>query len=217
MSNKYVNDFNDCVGAYYNNIKKNKHKSKDEELELISKAKNDIKYRNIVLESNLKFVFSVAKKYRGRGVDMEDLISEGNMGLIRAIESFDISKDVKFISYAVFWIKAYIENFIKRKSFQTEREINVDDDDECKEKYFTEEVEEHISNMEQFNQYNVQQLLSVLTERERNIMEMYFGINGDEMTLDDIGEVLEISKERVRQCKVTAIRKMRNELMLSYH
>ena len=85
MSNKYVNDFNDCVGAYYNNIKKNKHKSKNEELELISKAKDNVKYRNIVLESNLKFVFSVAKKYRGGG---HDLASGANLKSLDELDEF---------------------------------------------------------------------------------------------------------------------------------
>lgn len=218
MKNRYVNDFNDCVKAYYKTIKNFSHKDKDDEIELLKLAKTDIKYRNIILESNLKFVFSVAKKYKGYGVDMEDLISEGNLGLIKAIEKFDTDKDVKFISYAIFWIKAYIINYINKVQNKNYNEIVYDEpyeilEDECK--LFNSEIEEHISNVEKNTKLKVETLMSVLDDREKNILEMYFGINGDEMTLDDIGEILNISKERVRQCKIVAIRKMRNELMLS--
>ena len=82
-------------------------------------------------------------------------------------------------------------------------------------KIFNTEIEEHIDTVETHNRIKIQKLMSVLDDRERAILELYFGLNGDDMTLDDIGEMLNISKERVRQCKVNAIRKMREELMLS--
>ena len=218
MKNRYVNDFNDCIKAYYKTIKNFKHKDKDDEIELLKLAKTDIKYRNIILESNLKFVFSVAKKYKGHGVDMEDLISEGNLGLIKAIEKFDIEKDVKFISYAIFWVKAYMLNLINKVKTKNSNEIVFDEPYEVLEdenKLFNTEIEEHIDTVETHNRIKIQKLMSVLDDRERAILELYFGLNGDDMTLDDIGEMLNISKERVRQCKVNAIRKMREELMLS--
>ena len=100
--NVYVNDFNTTVQTYYTNLKKYKPISREKEKELFKLIKNNnIEAKNELLESHLKFVFNVAKKYKGKGVPLEDLISEGNMGLTKAIEKFDDEKGVKFISYAV--------------------------------------------------------------------------------------------------------------------
>lgn len=91
--------------------------SREEEYELAEKAKNGNKLaRDKILSSNLKFVISVAKKYQNRGLDLIDLISEGNLGLITAIEKFDPEKGYHFISYAVWWIRQAILKAIYEKS-----------------------------------------------------------------------------------------------------
>ena len=80
MTNDYVNDFNTTVQTYYKELKKCNPISREKEVELIKKAKkNDLKAKNTILSSNLKFVFDVAKNYKGCGVPLEDLISEGNL------------------------------------------------------------------------------------------------------------------------------------------
>lgn len=80
MANAYINDFNTTVQTYYKELKNCKPISKEYEKELIKKAKkNNIKARNEILTSNLKFVFDVAKNYKGCGTPLEDLISEGNL------------------------------------------------------------------------------------------------------------------------------------------
>ena len=100
--NQYANDFTHTVRVYYDDLKSTKPLTRAKEKRLLRLSKRgDMKARNELLEANLKFVFDVAKRYSGRGVPMGDLISEGNIGLIRAIEKFDESNDVKFISYAV--------------------------------------------------------------------------------------------------------------------
>ena len=112
--NSYVNDFNEAVNNYYESLKKCKPVSREEERKLVKLAKQgDISAKNRILESNLRFVFNVAKNYKGCGVSLNELISEGNMGLIKAIEKFDLTKEVKFISYAVWWIRQGIQAYIK--------------------------------------------------------------------------------------------------------
>jgi RNA polymerase primary sigma factor len=91
--------------------------SREEEYELAIKAKNGDKLaRDKILNANLRFVVSVAKKYQNRGLDLIDLISEGNIGLITAIEKFDPEKGYHFISYAVWWIRQTILKAIYEKS-----------------------------------------------------------------------------------------------------
>ena len=131
MSNCYVNDFSTSVRTYYNDLKRCKPLTRSRERELMELAKKgDESARNDILSANLRFVFLVAKKYRGKGVPTEDLISEGNMGLIKAIEKFDPLKNVKFISYAMWWIHAYMREYIKKR--QTMLGIEVSDNETFK-------------------------------------------------------------------------------------
>ena len=103
MANLYVNDFSTTVKTYYDELKKYKPISREKEKELLIKAKNgDLNAQNEILTSNLRFVFNIAKRYKGNGAAISDLISEGNLGLVKAIQKFDPEKDVKFISYAWF-------------------------------------------------------------------------------------------------------------------
>ena len=117
--NQHVNDFTDNVRVYYNELKKYKPISRKEEKRLIKLYKNgSLMAKNKLLESNLRFVFDIARKYTGRGVPICDLISEGNLGLIKALDKFDNSKNVKFISYAVWWIKqAMLDSISKNKAY----------------------------------------------------------------------------------------------------
>lgn len=226
----YVNDYCNTVQTYYRDLKKCNPISRDEEKDLMKRAKkNDIEARNKIFTSNLKFVFDVARKYRGCGVALPDLISEGNMGLMKAIDKFDEDRDIKFISYAVWWIKQSIIDFIKKT--QNKNKIEVDNNelneskyDSCSDSEYDDDiicieqsdddfdsVEEENSNMEMLSD-----AMSVLDERELSIIKAYFGIGQKkEMNLDEIGNSLNISSERVRQIKKNAIRKMRNEIMSS--
>lgn len=94
---------------YLNEISKIPTLSKEEERELAIRAKNgDENAKNKLVTSNLKFVVKIASRYQNRGLSLSELISEGNVGLIKAIEKYDINKDIKLISYAVWWIKQKI-------------------------------------------------------------------------------------------------------------
>lgn len=231
--NQYVNDFTDNVKIYYKELNKYKHLSKEEENELISRYRNgDLKARDKLLESNLKFVFDVAKKYTGRGVAISDLISEGNMGLIRAYEKFDETKGVKFISYAVWWIKQSMLECIRRNNIKEMNEINDEETinpvfeksvgDEENDDYeitydmsYSDEGDTIESEAEEGHKVYVSFLLARLTDRERKVIESYYGFNDSkELTLFEIGKEMNLSSERVRQIKVTAMRKLRSYALL---
>lgn len=103
----------DSVRIYLKEISKYKVLSPEEELELAIKAANgDESAKNSLIQSNLRFVVSIAKQYLGKGIEFEDLIAVGNCGLIKAVEKFDPTIGVKFLSYAGWWIRDYIINEI---------------------------------------------------------------------------------------------------------
>ena len=234
MTNDYVNDFNTTVQTYYKELKKCNPISREEEKELFKKIKNEnsLSARNKILSSNLKFVFDIAKRYRGRGVSMEDLISEGNLGLTKAIDKFDVEKDIKFISYAVWWIRQYISDFIKKTNekdnneFSNDEQMNTkvkcnelfDEEDETftfSEVVMSNEKEELEKELSKNRKIIIEKLLSKLPTNGQFIMKCYYGIGINKaMTLTEIGERLNLSAERVRILKKKYMRFLRSEIML---
>lgn len=229
MQHQYANDYTASVKTYYKELKSYKPITRVKERELLRKAKcGDLNARNKIVEANLRFVFDTAKNYKGRGVPIGDLISDGNLGLIRAIDKFDESKNVKFISYAVWWIRQGIlenlEKHSKKKKVEVENDeinasnaanvtsLNLDDDEPSQDVGGFSNAEEELDAPETL----VDELLSKLNERERSIIEKYYGINGQKaMTLDELGEEFNISKERIRQIKKKSFRIMRTQVMLN--
>ena len=230
--NQYVNDFTRTTQVYYDELKKYKPLSKIKERRLLKQCKRgDEKAKNELLEANLKFVFDIAKRYTGRGVSIGELISEGNMGLIKAVDKFDETQDVKFISYAVWWIKHSMLDAIKRNKLISYVELNHEDgNDSTIERKVTDDEDEMISSddvmysnehEEKRRETNEEQkkvvssLLSVLTPREKFVIENYYGVNNkNELTLIEIGAELKLSSERVRQIKEKGMRKLRSKAML---
>ena len=104
------------LDQYKKDIRKMKILGKKEELKLVQRIeKGDREAVKKLVESNLRFVPFIARKYRGLGVPFEDLINEGNIGLIRAARKFDSSKGAKFVTYAVWWIHTSIKNALSRQ------------------------------------------------------------------------------------------------------
>lgn len=229
--NQYANDFTNTVRTYYDELKTRKPLPRLKEKRLLRLSKRgDIKARNELLEANLKFVFDVAKKYSGRGVPMGDLISEGNLGLIRAIEKFDNDKDVKFISYAVWWIRHSMLEAIQKRRLTEHMEIErgtsnddvfektlADSEDDEGDLGGISPVNDDIESIERAKNQNclINKMFSSLSTRELTVINHYFGIDGfDKLNLIEIGEKLGITSERVRQIKTSAIRKMRSSALM---
>ena len=121
----------DLLKSYYASLKKCKPISKEEEFDLLKKAKNgDTEATNKIVESNLRFVWSVAKCYSNQGVPLLDLISEGNMGLFKALEKYDLDSGIKFITYAVYWVRLYIYNLITDKNKKNNTEVDFGDNND---------------------------------------------------------------------------------------
>lgn len=230
--NSYANDFTKTVQTYYKDLKKYNPISKDNELDLIKQAKkNNLLAKNTILSSNLKFVFDIAKKYKGKGVAMEDLIAEGNIGLVKALDKFDTSKNVKFISYAVWWVRQSMQEVIKKRQQQTTIEISDEEsttsltnkcqlhDSEDELVLPTENMlsnEDEANSLELNNSQNkiLNKLLNKLDPRARYIIKSYYGLDKNEMTLEEIGNELNLSRERVRQIKEKNLRILRSEILL---
>ena len=202
-----------------------------------------------LIEGNLRFVITVAKQYQNQGLDLGDLIAEGNLGLIKAIKNFDWGKNLRFISYAVWWVRQSILQSLNENARTIRLPVNIVQELQ-KEKKAVEkgisEISEKFSNLpsmlqidnaineegdtlldvlvnknatspdESFNNQDILKqklidILNVLDERERVIIEDYFGLTGSCRTLEDIGTDFDLTKERVRQIKEKALRKLRNE------
>ncbi len=223
----------------------------------ITKEEKKTLYNELVV-GNLRFVISVAKMFQNQGMDIMDLISEGNIGLIKAAERFDPTSGLKFISYAVWWIRQSImaslnENArtiripsnLVQEAQKKKKEENLSEED----KYHISvsgETENESSNLPYciglYNEINeegdqlidlipnknaespedilnspeeikkkVALMLGVLDDREKTIIERYYGLTGVESNLEDLGEEFGCTKERIRQLRDKAIKKLRNE------
>jgi RNA polymerase primary sigma factor len=210
------------VSTYFNEVASYKPLSKEEELELWRKYKynGDMGARDKLISSNLKFVASIAKQYQGRGLSYADLIAEGNIGLIKALDKFDGERGYKIISYSVWWIRQTIlEALAKRNTsddedlpYDYEKPLVTDDDD-----YKTEMGDDNFINDGLENNKEVEQseairfLMEYLNQREKNIITKYYGLDGNKpKTLEEIGMEYGLTKERIRQIKNTSFKKMRS-------
>lgn len=214
---------------------------------LDSKEKEAIHHE--LLQGNLRFVITVAKQYQNQGLELADLVAEGNIGLMKAIKNFDWTKKLRFISYAVWWIRQSILQSLNENSRTIRLPVNVVQElykekksieangGELSEKmaslpsvvgldrHINDEGDTLIDMIADMNSpqpdevFNTKDLLKqklvgimdVLDDRERTIIEDYFGMSGQNRTLEEIGNDFNLTKERVRQIKEKALRKLRNE------
>lgn len=244
------------IAGYLKDIRRIRVMTPDRERELAQrmlspditeKEKREIQQE--LLEGNLRFVITVSKQYQNQGLDLSDLIAEGNYGLMKAIENFDWTKGLRFISYAVWWVRQSILQSLNENARTIRLPVNVVQElhrakkelDSAgvalPEKFATLPYTINLDNplneegdtlLDILNNPNAEladaglstedtlkkkllEMLDVLDNRERVIIEDYFGLTGNTRTLEDIGGDFSLTKERVRQIKEKALRKLRNE------
>lgn len=227
MSNKYVNDFTTTTKKYISSLATKEYEPipKEIEDELFRRYKSGDRraYKQLV-NVHLRLVVNIAKKYKGMNVDMNDLISEGNLGLITAIERFDTEKGVRLCSYAKWWIAKYILESLGTKNKQEENELRFTDiktehDDDSNEDYADDtniltDIESEDCNVMHYQEI-VDSLLNTLDDRSKFVMERYYGLNNTEqLSISEIGEKLGISTERVRQIKNRAMMTLRSYALI---
>ena len=244
------------ISHYLKDIRKIKVMTPEREKELAKKMKSDDvsfeerkKIEQELLEGNLRFVITVAKQYQNQGLDFPDLIAEGNLGLMKAIKNFDWNKDLRFISYAVWWVKQSIIQSLNDNARTIRLPVNVVQDLQKAKKEVEQtgkKLDDKFSSLpsiinldmninedgdtlidiiknndaespdEVFNTKDILKdkllsLLNVLDDREKSIIGDYFGLTGTPRTLEDIGGDFNLTKERVRQIKEKALRRLRND------
>lgn len=198
---------------YITEIKKFKNLSKEEEFDLLISAKNgNLNSKNKLIKSNLKYVVQVSKKYQGMGIDLDDLISFGSIGLVISIDRFDLNNDVKFITFAIYYVRAEIKKSLNdlsrlvripshktkvdNKYFKTYN-ISLSDDENinmCDKIQYDTQIEENSLNID------INRSLNYLPDKQRDVIKMYYGIDYNKpKTMDEIALELNISNERVRQ------------------
>ncbi len=124
-----VEHFDDAIKLYLREIQKTKLLTADDEKELATRiARGDKSARDRMIEANLRLVVKIAKRYINRGLPLLDLIEEGNMGLIKAVERFKISKECRFSTYATWWIRQSIERALVNQSRTVRLPVHVSDD-----------------------------------------------------------------------------------------
>lgn len=260
----------DPVKMYLKEIGKVQLLSMEEEIELAEKMANgDENARKRLAEANLRLVVSIAKKYVGRGMHFLDLIQEGNMGLIKAVEKFDYTKGYKFSTYATWWIRQAITRAIAdqartirvpvhmvetiNKLIRVKRQLLQQLGREATPEELAREMElpvERIAEIEKISQEPIsidtpigeeedshlgdfipdddapapaesaaftllkEQLVDVLktlTPREEKVLKLRFGLDdGRARTLEEVGKVFNVTRERIRQIEAKALRKLRH-------
>jgi RNA polymerase primary sigma factor len=259
----------DSLDQYFAEVSRYPLLTADEEKSLAHRIQQgDQDAMEDLVRRNLRFVVSVAKKYQNRGLPLIDLIGEGNVGLMTAARKFDPDQGVKFISYAVWWIRQAILASLARQGrtvrvplnrtadlsrvirasallrdkfgreptpaelsqltgiseeivsalvalnaadVRLDAAVGKDSDRALIERFSVEEmpnVEEQVLN--RFRQSELSRALATLPPRDARILRLYFGIEGGrEHTLDEIGKMLGVTRERVRQLRDRALRRLR--------
>jgi RNA polymerase primary sigma factor len=268
---------NRSLDVYLHEINKTPLLTREEEQELARRIrKGEQSALDQLVKANLRFVVSIAKQYANQGLSLEDLINEGNLGLIKAAHRFDEKRGYKFISYAVWWIRqamlqALAEHSrivrlplnragtlyrIGKASRQLDQElgrqptpqeiakkldlsveevqdtmkianthVSLDDpysqdkDDNALVDYLTDEdqVSPDVGTYTNALTEDMEKALNMLTDREKLILTLYFGLNGeDPLTLEEIGKEMNLTRERIRQIKEKAIQRLRHSTRAKY-
>ena len=215
VSNAVVIPTAESTTQYLKDIKKRNGLTLAQEQELIGAG--TVASRNKLIEANLKFVIQVATKYQGMGLTLEDLIGFGNIGLFEAAEKFDTSKNLKFITFAVWYIRAEIQKALNDLSrtvrvpshltataeYSTKSISTPVGDGENKEtyadRYLAAETSKSARDKADF-QYDLQRALDQLKPKQREAICRFYGVGFEyEQCMDQIAEEMGVTGERARQ------------------
>ena len=220
------------LNKYLDEIGKEQLLSDQQERELSARImEGDQRALSKLVESNLRFVVSIARQYRGKGVAVEDLVSEGNIGLMKAASKFDASKGVRFVNFSVVYIRQMMEKAIELENAGTAPQNKVMSQKNeispstsmsldaplgyranvsllsvlvnqnaplADERVHSEAIEDAVDFA-----------LGSLDARESKVVDAFFGINQEHETMAEIAEDMEMKRERVRQIRDKAVRKLR--------
>jgi RNA polymerase primary sigma factor len=246
VSKRHASNGDDAsaLAAYLREIAKLPRLTVDEERALGRRIQHDLDEAAVtrLVEANLRFVVSFAKRYRGFGVSFLDLIHEGNLGLIEAARRFDPSRNVKFITYAVWWVREAMMHVLAEqtrafsfppKLFSTLRhgsdDVSLSDPvasggRDRKPRDLSEVIaQDQVPAVEDemIHQSDLDELASALGDldrKEREVVRLRYGLEDDEpRTLQEIGDRLHLSRERVRQIESRAKEKLRRSAKLRSH
>jgi len=224
--------------SYWDTLRKMPLLSATEERELAERvAVGDMEARERMIKSNLRLVRWVASKYINRGLPIFDLIQEGNIGLIKAVEHFKPNRGIRFSTYATLWVKRSIERALANHSRTIRLPVHISSDlnrfawvaksllQELAREPMDEEIAERMKVTVEYvrrlrgivkrtypieRSQQVSSWLELLTDIERTVITLRFGLNDeDTLTLESIGKRFGVTRERIRQIEVKAIEKLR--------
>lgn len=220
-----------ALNRYLDEIGKEQLLTNEEERQLAERiAKGDSRALSKLVEANLKFVVTVARQYKGKGVAMEDLVSEGNIGLMKAAAKFDASKGVRFVNYAVVHIRQAIEKAIDQQGglYQVPKDVKQDLARQQSIPLSVDAPLGHRTNMSLLSvlvnkdapladervhseaiEDAIEYALGTLDDRERRVVNAFFGIDQEHETMVEIAEDMDLKRERVRQIRDKSVRKLR--------
>ena len=230
---------NDPVRMYLKEIGKISLLSLEEETELSNRVQEgDEEAKNILAESNLRLVVSIAKRYVGRGLLFLDLIQEGNIGLMKAVDKFDSARGYKFSTYATWWIRQAItraiadqartiripvhmvetinklREIIKVAQEPLSLEIPIGKEEDSRLGDFIEDKDADAPVMtvaHELLREDLHEVLGSLSPRERDVLRLRFGMDdGRQRTLEEVGQLFGVTRERIRQIEAKALRKLRH-------
>lgn len=217
------------LNKYLDEIGREQLLSEEQEARLSARIlQGDERALNRLIEANLRFVVVIARQYQGQGLSMEDLVSEGNLGLMKAARKFDATRGLRFVNYAVVFIRQQIEKAVCKESDEQRVESTRDGQTRSVDAPLGSKANVSLlsvlvnADSPQADQrvYNasledaIERSLQTLNERETVVVNAYFGIGEERQTMAEIAERMSLKRERVRQIRDRAVRRLKKNMKL---
>lgn len=217
------------LNKYLDEIGREQLLTEEQEARLSARIlQGDERALNRLIEANLRFVVVIARQYQGQGLSMEDLVSEGNLGLMKAARKFDATRGLRFVNYAVVFIRQQIEKAVRKESDEQRVESTRDGQTRSVDAPLGSKANVSLlsvlvnADSPQADQrvYNasledaIERSLQTLNERETVVVNAYFGIGEERQTMAEIAERMSLKRERVRQIRDRAVRRLKKNMKL---